>query len=228
MEVTKQMVEKTVTGLRRDDVLGGKVITAAWGPKLEYAWDNGVAIGRYLAELKNGRIVARRCRKCNRVMVPPRMFCELCWRPTDEWVYCGDTGTINTFCISHVDWAAGRLDIEGGQRPFTPAVIEIDGASPGMGILHMIEGVDPWDIEFGMKVQAVWKAPKDRTGAITDILYFKPIGPVGRRGRVAAKGKRKAKAKKAAPKPRAKAARATKPGVKAAPKPRAKARRKVR
>ncbi len=245
MEITKQMVEKTVTGLRRDDVLGGKVITAAWGPKLEYAWDNGVAIGRYLAELKNGRIVARRCRKCNRVMVPPRMFCELCWRPTDEWVFCGDTGTINTFCISHVDWAASRLDIEGGQRPFTPAVIEIDGASPGMGILHMIEGIDPWDIEFGMKVQAVWKAPKDRTGAITDILYFKPIGPASRRTRGAAKGRGRggsrtaerakagakagrAAATKAAPKPRrAKAAGAGRPAVKAAPKPRAKARRKA-
>lgn len=216
MEVTKQMVEKTVTALRRDDVLGGKVITTAWAPKLEYAWDNGVAIGRYLAELKQGRIIGRRCRKCNRVMVPPRMFCELCWRPTDEWVHCQDTGTINTFCISHVDWAASRLDLEGGQRPFTPAVIEIDGASPGMGILHMIDGVDPWDIDFGMKVQAVWKAPKDRTGAITDILYFKPIGPVGRKGRPGARGRGRAKAA-----PRAKAA------AKAAPRAKAKAKAKA-
>ena len=53
MEVTKQMVEKTVTALKREDVLGGKVITTSWDPKLEYAWDDGVAIGRYLAELKN-------------------------------------------------------------------------------------------------------------------------------------------------------------------------------
>ncbi len=173
--VTKEMIEATVTPLKLKDIKQKKVITESWSPKFEYAWDNGPAIGRYLAELKNGRIVARTCRKCNRIMIPPRMFCELCWRPTDEWVFVKDTGTVNTFAISHVDWKAGRLDIEGGQRPYTPAVIEIDGASPGMGILHMLDEVDPWKIKIGMRVKAVWKKPEEREGSITDILYFKPI-----------------------------------------------------
>lgn len=175
MEITQEMVNRTVTPLKRKDVLGGAVITTHWKPELLYAWDNGPAIGRYLAELKNGKLIAKRCRKCERTMLPPRMFCELCWRPTDEWIYVEDTGTVNTNCISHVDWKAGRLDIEGGVRPFTPAVIEIDGASPGMGILHMIDEVDPKAIEVGMRVKAVWKAPEEREGAITDILYFKPL-----------------------------------------------------
>jgi len=173
--ITREMVEKTVTPLRRNDLLEKKIITSEWEPKLHYAWDNGPAIARYLTELKNGKIIARSCRKCDRIMLPPRMFCELCWRPTDEWVFVKDTGIINTFCISHVDWKAGRLDIEGGERPFTPAVIEIDGASPGMGILHMIDEVDPKKIEIGMKVKAVWKKPEDREGAITDIIHFKPV-----------------------------------------------------
>jgi hypothetical protein len=43
-----------------------------------------------------------------------------------------------------------------------------------------------------MKVKAVWKKPEDRTGAITDILYFKPVG-----------AKKKAR-KKAAPKTKGK------------------------
>jgi uncharacterized OB-fold protein len=171
----KEKIEKTVTPLSRQDVVGGKVVTTSWEPDLRYAWDNGPAIGRYLAELKNGKIIGKHCRKCERVLLPPRMFCELCWRPTDEWVFVRDTGKVNTFCISHVDWKAGRLDIEGGERPFTPAVIEIDGASKGMGILHMIDKVDPWKIEVGMRVQAVWKPAKRREGAITDIEYFKPV-----------------------------------------------------
>lgn len=197
MEVTKQMVEKTVTALKRDDVLGGKVITTSWDPKLEYAWDDGVAIGRYLAELKNGRIIGKHCRKCDRVMLPPRLFCELCWRPTDEWIYVQDTGTINTFCISHVNWKAGRLDIEGGERPYTPAVIEIDGAAPGMGILHHIDDVDPWQIEIGMKVEAVWKPAEERQGAITDIRYFKPVQPPRKSGKTATQAAAKKKAKSA-------------------------------
>jgi uncharacterized OB-fold protein len=182
MEVTKQMVEKTVTALKREDVLGGKVITTSWDPKLEYAWDDGVAIGRYLAELKNGRIIGKHCRKCDRVMLPPRLFCELCWRPT--------------FCVSHVNWKAGRLDIEGGERPYTPAVIEIDGAAPGMGILHHINEVDPWQIEIGMKVRAVWKPAEERQGAITDIRYFVPVQPPRKSGKAATKADPKKKAKR--------------------------------
>jgi uncharacterized OB-fold protein len=174
MEISREQVEKTVTPLKRKDVLGGKVITASWKPQMDYAWDNGPAIGRYLAELGKGRIVAKHCRKCDRIMLPPRMFCELCWVPTDEWVFVKDTGVVNTFCISHVDWKAGRLDIEGGERPFTPAVIEIDGASPGQGILHHLAEVKPEDIKIGMKVKAVWKPPEEREGSITDIRYFVP------------------------------------------------------
>ena len=172
----QKKIDKTVTTLKKKDVTGGKVITESWAPNLEYAWDNGPAIGRYLAELKNGKIIGKRCNKCDRVLLPPRMFCELCWRPTDEWVYVEDTGTVNTFCISHVDWKAGRLNIKGGVRPFTPAVIEIDGASKGMGILHMIEKIDPEKIKVGMKVKAVWKPADKREGSITDIEYFKPVG----------------------------------------------------
>lgn len=175
MELTKEMVEGTVTPLKRKDITGGAVISVDWAPKLEYRWDDGVAISRYLAELKNGRIVGKRCRKCDRTLLPPRTFCELCWRPTDEWTFVEDSGTVMTFCISNVDWKASRLDIEGGQRPFTPAVIEIDGAGRHMGILHLLEEVDPKDIHVGMRVRAVWKPPEEREGAITDIRYFKPI-----------------------------------------------------
>jgi uncharacterized OB-fold protein len=166
-------IKATVTPLSDKDMKQNKVLTVRWVPKLQYAWDNGIAIGRYLAEFKNGRIIARKCHGCRRVMIPPRMFCELCWRPTDEWVYVQDTGTINTFVVSHVDWKASR--VPKGERYFTPAVIEIDGASPGMGILHHINEIEPYDIKMGMRVKAVWKPAKQREGAITDISYFKPL-----------------------------------------------------
>jgi uncharacterized OB-fold protein len=191
MEITKEMVEGTATQLKLKQITGGKVCTVPWEPRLQYRWDDGVAISRYLAELKQGRIIARTCKRCGRILVPPRMFCELCWRPTDEWVHVKDTGTVNTFVISNVDWKAGRLDIEGGVRPFTPGVIELDCDSTSMnqvGILHMIDDVDPELIEIGMKVKAVWKPPEEREGAITDIRHFTPI-------RKPRRAKRKAKRK---------------------------------
>ena len=137
-----------------------------------YNWDAGVAIGRYRQELKNGRIIARKCRKCHRIMLPPRMFCELCFRPTDEWVYVQDTGIINTFSVCQVHWDASRIGP--GEKPHLPAVIEIDGASRGMGIMHLLGGVEPEKIKIGMQVKAVWRPARERIGAITDIRYFKP------------------------------------------------------
>jgi uncharacterized OB-fold protein len=161
------------TPLKSSDIEKGRVLATSWDPNLAYAWDNGVAIGRYLAELKEGRIIARACHGCRRVMIPPRMFCELCFKPSDEWIYVKDTGTVNTWSIARVNWDASR---RGPKEPLLiPAVIEIDGASDGMGIMHMLGEVDPDAIKVGMKVKAVWKKPTDRTGAITDILYFKPI-----------------------------------------------------
>jgi uncharacterized OB-fold protein len=103
-------------------------------------------------------------------MIPPRMFCERCFGPTHAWVVVKDTGTVNTFSLSYVSWDVRRL-----KKPEIPAVIEIDGASKGMGILHVLGNVKPKAVRIGMRVRAVWKPAKQRTGSITDIAYFEPI-----------------------------------------------------
>jgi uncharacterized OB-fold protein len=76
-------------------------------------------------------------------------------------------------------------------------VIEIDGAAPGMGILHLIDEVDPWQVEIGMKVKAVWKPAEERQGAITDIRYFEPVHPPEKTAKTATKATPKKKAKRA-------------------------------
>jgi uncharacterized OB-fold protein len=60
-------------------------------------------------------------------------------------------------------------------EPEIPAVIDLDGASKGMGILHKLGEVDPKLVKVGLKVKAVWKPAAERTGSITDIAYFKPV-----------------------------------------------------
>jgi uncharacterized OB-fold protein len=156
--------------LSEEDFEKGRVLFTTWDPNARYAWDAGVAIGRYLAELKEGRIIGVRCRRCRRTVVPPRNFCEWCFEPMSEWVYLQDTGVVNTFSICYVTWDMVRV-----KEPEIPAVIEIDGASPGAGILHLLGEVDPKEVKIGMRVKAVWKPPEERTGAITDIRYFRPV-----------------------------------------------------
>ena len=168
-----QAIEATATKLKLKDIQSGKVLSVHDKPSLKYAWDNGVAIGRYLAELKNGKIIGKKCESCKRVLVPPRLFCEICWKPTDDWSYVQDTGTILTFVVSHVNWDASP--VKEGERFHTPAVIELDGAGKDQGILHLIDEIEPYDLKIGMKVKAVWKKPEERTGAITDIKHFKAV-----------------------------------------------------
>src|SRR5258708_13768848 len=89
----------------------GEIFLNSYTPALRYTWDTGEAMGRYLAELKNGRLIARSSRKCERAMIPPRMFCQRCFRPPDDWAYVHATGTVNPFSLTYVS---------SDDRPLTP------------------------------------------------------------------------------------------------------------
>jgi hypothetical protein len=164
------------TPLRDAHIQTGAVSLERWEPRLTYRWDTGVAIGRFLEGLRQGRILGVRCQRCGRTVTPPRAFCEWCFKPMDTWVELAETGTINTFSICYVTWDMKPLTV-----PQVPAVIEIDGTAPRVGFLHLIGGLRATTVEgirrevgVGRRVRAVWKAAEERTGAITDILYFRP------------------------------------------------------
>jgi uncharacterized OB-fold protein len=158
------------------DITGKKIAYTWWEPAVQYSWSLGPAMSRFLIELKNGKIVGRKCNKCRRVIVPPRMFCEHCYGPTDEWVYLPDTGLVETFSISYLDADARRI-----KEPILVGVVSIDGASPMHGFMHYFGGMKPEELHIGMKVKAVWKPESEREGAITDIIYFEPAKKKRRR-----------------------------------------------
>jgi len=133
-----------------------------------YAWDTGIAVGLFLDSLGKGDVEGRRCENCGRVLLPPRAFCERCFRETEPaYEGVGAVGVVNTFSICHIRWDMQPLD-----PPEIPAVIEFPGTSGGF--LHKLGEVDPDDVRIGMEVVAVWKPEQERTGSILDIEYFRP------------------------------------------------------
>jgi hypothetical protein len=138
-------------------------------PQAKYAWAAGIAISAFLDGLKAGKIVGRTCVKCDRALVPPRMFCERCFRPTDEWVELPGTGIIETFSISYIDTDANRIE-----EPIFVGTVALDGAPPHCGFMHYFGDVSPDEIHIGMPVEPVWKPETERTGSILDIRYFRP------------------------------------------------------
>jgi uncharacterized OB-fold protein len=178
------LVTRGPVSLSDDEFRSG--IAVEFAVDARYAWDAGVAIGGYLEGLKDGKILGRSCHRCRRILVPPRMFCEQCFRPTDSWVQVEDTGTVNTFSLAYITWDMRQLT-----DPDIPAVIDLDGASPGIGIMHKLGEVDPESVHTGMRVRAVWKPPAERTGSILDIAYWTPIAGNGvRRKKPGATAKR--------------------------------------
>lgn len=169
--MTSQVPSFPGTSLSEADIESGRVLSVRARLHAEYAWDAGLAIGRYLEGLRAGQILGVRCRRCDRVVVPPRAFCERCFGPVDDVVPVADTGTVNTFSLCYVTWDVRRIS-----TPLLPAVIDLDGTSPRVGILHVLGEVVPEVIRVGLRVQAVWKPAAERQGAITDIRYFKPVG----------------------------------------------------
>jgi uncharacterized OB-fold protein len=168
--MTSKFKEFPGTPLSEGDFQEGKILFYHDEMKADFAWDTGIAIGSYLAALKEGFLLGGYCQTCRKTVIPPRTVCEWCFRPMDSYVRLEDTGTVNTFSLCYVTWDVKRIE-----KPELPAVIDIDGASPLHGIMHKLGEVDPEDIYIGMRVKAVWKPPEEREGAITDILYFKPI-----------------------------------------------------
>lgn len=166
------------TEITAEERRAGRYLITRYETELEYSWSSGKAISRFLTGLRDGELWGRKCGGCGRTMIPPRMYCERCFRPTDEWVRLRDTGRVVTYSVSYVNADASRRE---GEEPILVAVVEIDGASPMMGMLHLLGEVPPAKVFIGMKVKAAWKPKHERQGAITDIRYFRPSK--GGRGR---------------------------------------------
>jgi len=140
---------------------------------LPYRLSYGPTWTRFLNALQEKQILATRCQKCERVLVPARTFCPQCFVDTEEWLEVSQEGKV-------VTWAVVNFEFYGQPQkpPYIPALIKLDGADVSM--FHLIGGFDMSDIDavkkilpIGRRVQAVWS--ENRTGHVLDIMHFSPI-----------------------------------------------------
>jgi len=135
----------------------------------DYIYTHGIAGERFFKEIKeNGRITGTRCKHCNLVYVPPRIYCERCFEKLEEWIDVGTKGTIQTFTVAYVDIDGSKL-----KQPTTYAMIKINGTNGGL--VHKIGEAKPRDVKIDMQVEAVFKPKEEREGSVNDIKHFKPI-----------------------------------------------------
>ncbi|MFZ1489684.1 MAG: Zn-ribbon domain-containing OB-fold protein [Ilumatobacteraceae bacterium] len=133
-----------------------------------YEWSAGPAATGHLQGLLEGRLVGKRCPKCELVYCPPRNgVCPRCAVPLGEPIEVGPRGTITTFCIVNVPFLGQKVKI-----PYVAAQILLDGAD--ISVQHLIQECEASDVHIGMRVEAVWK-PRDEWGpTLESIAHFRP------------------------------------------------------
>jgi uncharacterized OB-fold protein len=133
---------------------------------LEYPYTRtvGEVMGRFFTSLRDGRIEGIRSRD-GRVLVPPPEYDPVTSEPLHEFVEVGPGGEVLSWT-----WTSQPLDGAPLDRPFSWALIRLDGAD-----VAMVHAVDPGPggegaMRTGMRVQARWRAETE--GSIRDIECF--------------------------------------------------------
>ena len=128
----------------------------------------GVAGERFFKALRDEQqILASPCPKCADRLLPPKMYCERCFEETsDDWEPVEGPGYVQSFTVLHRSLDEESLDV--------PEIVALIGwPSVRGGIIHRLNGVIASEVALGMAVEPVWA--EERTGAMADIAYFKPL-----------------------------------------------------
>ncbi|MBU1398651.1 MAG: Zn-ribbon domain-containing OB-fold protein [Pseudomonadota bacterium] len=137
------------------------------GINVPYSWWAGETAERFFLALRDDKkIMGTRCPVCEKVFVPPRKVCPLCFHENMAWVEVSSEGVLESFTI-----VKRQLASLPRKAPVVFGLIRLDKADTS--ILHYIEVADHKDIKIGMRVAAEFI--DERSGSIQDIACFRPV-----------------------------------------------------
>lgn len=123
---------------------------------------------KFIVALRNEKkILGIRCKKCNKVYIPPREYCEKCWTDISKnWVELVNEGELVNFTI--VRYNDKHLP---RKAPYILGQIKIDGSDTPL--THVVAGVDPMNVKLGMRVKAVFA--ETTKNSLMEIDHFEPV-----------------------------------------------------
>ena len=137
----------------------------------DYFYSSGVAGDRFFKHLmKKDTFLATECPECEKVLFPPRMYCEDCFCEIhdENWMEVPSQGIINVHTTAMIDAHGDPME-----EPAIIALIDIEGTDGA--ILGRIKADDPEEYLCGCPVKAVLRPVSEREGTMKDILYFELI-----------------------------------------------------
>ncbi len=127
----------------------------SWLPQTEL-------VNSFVEQLKNGKLMGTRCKRCGLRYLPPRAHCK-CGRVEMEWFEAPRQGRLLSYTM--VTFAPESMS---KYSPYIVAVVELEG---GLSLLAQLTGVGPSSLKVGLPVQvASHQVSEDRV-----VYKFKPI-----------------------------------------------------
>jgi len=134
----------------------------------DYFYPSGIAGDKFFKHIKEkDTFLATKCEKCNKILFPPRLYCEDCFEeiPESNWIEVPAAGTVRLFTIATLDAHGNNL-----KQPKIVALIDIDQTD---GALLGIINSPNLDKDFsGAKVKATFREKSKCEGTLKDILYW--------------------------------------------------------
>lgn len=141
---------------------------------ITYTHATGPIAGAFLTGIRAGKLMGRHCPVCNRVLVPPREFCDRDYVSTDRWEDVALSGTLETFTVVYQEFQGLP------KPPYAIGYVLLDGADTA--ILNYLRGVPlspdgdiPPPFSVRQRLRAVFAPASERLGRVTD-FWFEPDG----------------------------------------------------
>ncbi len=134
----------------------------------DYMYPSGIAGDKFFNHLKEkDTFLATKCKTCNKVLFPPRLYCEDCFNeiPESDWMEVPSSGTVRIYTVAKLNAHGEKM-----QEPKVIAMIDINNTD---GALLGIIKTNDYEKDFsGLKVKANLRPKGKREGTLKDILYW--------------------------------------------------------
>jgi uncharacterized OB-fold protein len=133
-------------------------------------------VGKYMDKFYDGleakQILGNKCPTCNKVFVPPRKVCGICFKIIDlneNWIELKDTGTLLNFTATTI--AVSESGKKNTSEITLIGMVQFDGSDTT--IVYPILDLEEKDLSIGMRVQVVWN--EELKGHPRDIQGFRRL-----------------------------------------------------
>jgi uncharacterized OB-fold protein len=134
---------------------------------VKYSWHfRADFIEKYVAGLKEKKMLATKCPTCGRVYTPPMTRCGRCFIELNDWTEVKDTGKVVMFTVAY-----NAISGEPLPEPRITAMLQLDGSDTWM--LAPVKNTKPEEMRTGLPIRVVWN--DERKGILADIKHFEAV-----------------------------------------------------